>query len=90
MNKFGNNSDYSLDMSKKRTFKEIYDAIKNLPTPFDSFVAELSKVVGRDAKTLRMWYYGVQRPPKKIMPLIEEYFGIDADTLFPPKPNTSK
>ena len=71
-------------MSKK-TFKELYEDAKMLPTPAASFIAKVAELTHKTETTVRMWLSGNQQPDELAKSVIAEHFKSDINTLFPPK-----
>lgn len=69
-----------------KTFRELYEAELNKPTPASDFVSRVATATMRKENTVRMWLAGRQYPDKLATERIAELLGVDADGLFPATP----
>ena len=70
-----------------RTFTELYNERKNMPTPAQEFLAEVAKITHRSEFTVKMWLSGQQVPDMLVQSVIAEHFGVSIEGLFPNKEN---
>lgn len=65
------------------TFKEIYQAEREKPTPALAFLRHISEITCRELTTIRMWVSGVQEPTDMVKERIAEELGRPVEELFP-------
>ena len=70
---------------KQKTFKELYEDAKILPTPAASFVTKIAEITHKTENTVRMWLSGNQQPDELTKSVIADYLKSDINTLFPAK-----
>lgn len=70
-------------MSREKTFKELYEDIKSLPTPAQAFISEIAELTCSNEMTVRMWLTGRQRPDALAQRVLAEHFKTSAEALFP-------
>lgn len=68
---------------KKITFRELYSAECEKPTPRQAFMTECAEVTGLSETTVKQWANGVQKPNKTALKLLSEHFDCDPEYLFP-------
>lgn len=67
------------------TFKEFYLVEKNKPTPAQILIKEIAELTKRSENTIRMWLLEKQEPDALAKSLIAEKFGVNPESLFPPR-----
>lgn len=67
----------------KRTFKEIYESIKDNETPKMRFRRHVAEITGKKEQTIKQWLSGTQVPSQESIGKIAEYFNVDPSGLFP-------
>lgn len=72
---------------KNRTFKELYEAAKNQPTPAQAFITEVAMLTHKSEQTIKMWVLGRQQPDELACAVIAKHFNVSPDTLFPTSTN---
>lgn len=63
------------------TFKEIYEQVKEQPTPCQAFVAEVAEVTRKAENTVRTWLSGSE-PDELTKKVLAAHFGVPEDELF--------
>ncbi|MCM1438977.1 MAG: hypothetical protein NC131_07170 [Roseburia sp.] len=74
-------------MKTQKTFREMCAERKEMPTPFQQFIAEVAEITCRAENTVLAWGKGQQTPDKLAQKQIAEHFGVDIETLFPTDKN---
>ena len=69
----------------KKSFKDIYNERKTLPTPAQSFISEVADLTHRSEVTIKMWLLGKQTPDALTQEVIANHFHTDINSLFPVK-----
>lgn len=64
------------------TFKEIYEQVKEQPTPCQVFVAEVAEVTRKAENTVRTWLSGSSEPDELTKKVLAAHFGVPEDELF--------
>lgn len=68
---------------KKVSFRELYTAECEKPTPRQAFLAKCAEVTGLSEITVKQWANGIQKPNKTALKLLAEHFDCDPEYLFP-------
>ena len=70
------------------TFKEVYIAKKNLPTPPQEFISEIASATCCKESTVQQWLSNIQTPNDPVKKRISQVLNILVDELFPEKDGT--
>lgn len=70
------------------TFKEVYIAKKNLPTPAQEFISKIASATCRKESTVQQWLSDIQTPNDTVKKRISQVLNIPVDELFPEKDET--
>ena len=68
---------------ERKTFKELYEEAKKMPTPAQGFVNEIAELTHRSELTVRMWLSGRQIPDELAQATIAKRYDVSIDSLFP-------
>lgn len=69
-------------MSQK-TFREIYIAEGNKPTPRQVFLSEVAELTKKSEATVRQWLSGNQSPDALTQEVLAKHFNTTPQELFP-------
>lgn len=70
-------------MMERKTFKELYEEAKKMPTPAQAFISEIAELTHRSEFTVRMWLSGQQVPDELVQAVIAKRYDVNIDGLFP-------
>lgn len=68
---------------RKVSFRELYAAECEKPTPRQAFLAECARVADVSEATVKQWANGIQQPNKYALKLLADHFECDPEYLFP-------
>ena len=68
---------------ERKTFKELYEEAKKMPTPAQAFISEIAELTHRSELTVRMWLSGQQVPDELVQATIANKYNVSIDSLFP-------
>ena len=66
-----------------RTFQNLYQAVRNEPSPAAKFVHDIAILTNRSETTVRKWIAGETTPDIKVQVVLQRHFNIPMSELFP-------
>lgn len=70
-----------------KTFIQFYEEAKSQPTPGKAFVLLIASLTNKTKHCVRKWISGESQPDINTQKILEDYFNVPCEILFPPKRN---